>query len=558
MTITQGPLLTSPREYKRTDYFVRRTGAAQNEAGFHRYLADFLGLKLPQVTRTDGGEGILYLETLFPYFFVEQKHGWSGIQARIPMYLGIRDVGKRSAEYILGLEVFERTLRRQRIRSAMSELEAEWRSQLARLTEVARNSQLVLKNIPRRISQGISEDELVASLAVDGRWVSIEEATITLSEQLRTFVSNPVPLVGESSTNVEADLQRLDQALRQSLAVAASLADEKTERERQRVQVVTRLEALREDLERHKDSEVLERLGSELDYGLIAEHVCPTCHQHLEDGADISQHAMTIAESIAFIKRQIVTFEGVQSDHERVIEALDVRQQNLASEIRDYRAGIRAARETLVAANSAPSVVEIAHRIKLENRISELEQLSSQMNSARNSLASVASKWVELREVGSQLEKGDLSESDRSKIGDLQRSIQAQLRSYGFTSVDAVEVEIDSDTYRPVHQGFDLGFDLSASDMIRLIWAYLFGILEVGREASGNHLGLLIFDEPRQQETAHASYGALLAWASRAGQEGSQILFATSEPLDTLNKMLIGRTFNLINLAPGEKLLQPV
>ena len=119
------------------------------------------------------------------------------------------------------------------------------------------------------------------------------------------------------------------------------------------------------------------------------------------------------------------------------------------------------------------------------------------------------------------------------------------------------EIDIDRSPYRPTHEGFDLGFDLSASDMIRVIWAYLFGILDVGREETGNHLGLLIFDEPRQQETARASYQALLANASTSGLGGAQIIFATSEPSQSLLTMLRDRDFNLIDLAPGEKLLQP-
>lgn len=117
---------------------------------------------------------------------------------------------------------------------------------------------------------------------------------------------------------------------------------------------------------------------------------------------------------------------------------------------------------------------------------------------------------------------------------------------------------MDRTTYRPVHEGFDLGFDLSASDMIRVIWAYLFAILAVGQENGGNHLGPLVFDEPRQQEAAHSSDRALLAEASSAGAGGAQVLFATSEPLESRQQMLQGRHYNLISLAAREKLLQPI
>jgi hypothetical protein len=75
----------------------------------------------------------------------------------------------------------------------------------------------------------------------------------------------------------------------------------------------------------------------------------------------------------------------------------------------------------------------------------------------------------------------------------------------------------------------DLQFDLSASDLIRSIWAYRLSFLELARDKETNHLGLLVIDEPGQQEMASESFSALLQRASRAGAYGQQILLATSE-----------------------------
>lgn len=538
------------------DYFVRRRGAAQNSAGFHRFLAEFLGLNLPRVTRTDGSEGLLYLETLFPYFFVEQKHGWSGIQARIPTYLGIRDVGKRSAEYLLGLHSLDRILQRQRVRSSMNELEADWQSSMSKLSEAARLSRIVVQNLPTKISQDISALEIVPKVVVDGEWKDIAAALTFLRQELKIAQETSVPSVGDSAKEVESNLKQMEHALRQALAISASIAEERDEFERQRQQVALRLDALKEDLQRHKDTQVLERLGSEHAHSLLAESVCPTCHQHLEDGAEISPHAMTVSESINFIEQQIATFKGVQSDHERVIGAIKAREQSTTNEVHDYRAGIRAARDTLSSANAMPSVADITRRVKLENRIAELEDLDSGMSEVRSEVETLRQRWLKQRDLLKRLEKDDLSPDDQDRILRLQRSVRVQLEQYGFKSLQPDEVEIDLTTYRPVHEGFDLGFDLSASDMIRLIWAYLFATLEIGQEVGGRHLGFLIFDEPRQQETAKESYGALLTHASLIGQAGAQVLFATSEPLQSLIEMLGDSPANVISLAPGEKLLQ--
>jgi hypothetical protein len=60
-----GPALTAPdKTYKQESFFVRIPGAAQSESGFHTRLAEFIGLKLPQVPRYDAQPGPLYLECL--------------------------------------------------------------------------------------------------------------------------------------------------------------------------------------------------------------------------------------------------------------------------------------------------------------------------------------------------------------------------------------------------------------------------------------------------------------------------------------------------------------
>ncbi|KQU50246.1 hypothetical protein ASG84_26130 [Rhodococcus sp. Leaf278] len=157
-----------------------------------------------------------------------------------------------------------------------------------------------------------------------------------------------------------------------------------------------------------------------------------------------------------------------------------------------------------------------------------------------------------LREV-----RGDeLSDSDKAILRKVGNSMVMQLDAYGFKSIEPSQVEISKVTYRPNHEGFDLGFDLSASDMIRVIWAYLFALLDAGSGPEGNHLGLLIFDEPKQQDTAKESYRSLLQHALKASESGAQVIFATSESSLSLRSMVAQESCNLIDLAPGEKLLQ--
>lgn len=554
VSVDSGPSLTVPSRYSKADYFVRRQGAAQNMAGFHRYLADFLGLTLPQVTRMDGSEGPLYLETLFPYFFVEQKHGWSGIQARIPSHLGIRDVGKRTAEYILGLEAFDRVLQIQRIRSNIAALESEWQSTARQATEVAKLSNVVIQQLPQRIKATLDTSAFLPVVSARNGWVPLDESIQQLQLEV-TASSDRIPTAEEVSSEVEQSLRQHDASLRQALAIFAALEEERTELEAQRGQVQLRLNALSDDLQRHKDSRTLEALGSEYAHALIAEHTCPTCRQHLSDGAEISEFTMSIDESIDFIGQQIKIFEASAADTDRVLAAMSIRQESVVAQLRDHRRAIRVARETLTASSSTPSAAEISRRLILESRIEELSRSRDQLGPLRDAMERLSSDWAAQQARLRELNSNELSESDRAKVDELEQSIRGQLNAYGFRSLVGDEIDVDLSTYRPTHEGFDLGFDLSASDMIRVIWAYLFAILRVGSR-QGNHLGLLIFDEPRQQDTARASYQALLHHASSLDLVDTQVIFATSEPSENLRGMLGAARFNLIDLPSGAKLLQ--
>jgi hypothetical protein len=92
-------------------------------------------------------------------------------------------------------------------------------------------------------------------------------------------------------------------------------------------------------------------------------------------------------------------------------------------------------------------------------------------------------------------EGGALSERGQQKLSEMENSFHQQLTQYKMESLDVAEVKISPDTYQPEVAGVNLTADVSvsASDLIRLHWAYLLDLLEVGAQISGNHPGLVIF-----------------------------------------------------------------
>lgn len=555
--VWDGPLLTDPGDYGQTDYFVRRRNAAVHEAGFHHFLADFLGWELPRVTRMDGSEGLLYLECLFPYFYVEQKHGWSGVQARMPTYLGIREVGKRSAEFILGLEALDRILERQRLTSAASIMESEWQQALDGLTAAVAATGLVLSRGPQRIVRELSAEAFVAQMHDGTKWLEVDAALASLDAEMAELRQRPIQLVGQRAAELEVELSKSQAELDKNLAGLVAMTEEQRELAERRDQLALRVEALEEDLERHKDALVLQDLGSSQSVSLIADHVCPTCHQQLEDGADITSHAMTAAQNIQFVEQQLDTFRAMRADVERVLAAVRGRAAALRQGVASQRTQVRALKDALVGQSNAPSIADVTKVVTTHARRDAISDNRAMLASLRQRLFDLASAYAANRDRLQSLQTDELTSADSQRLAALEAALRVRLVKYQFDSLPPADVDISRETYRPGHEGFDLGFDISASDMIRVIWAYLMSLLSVSGESGGNHLGLLVFDEPRQQETARESYEQLLQQAADEARQDRQILFATSETSAEIRRMLGTATHNLIDIAAGSRIIQP-
>ncbi|ELY4794904.1 hypothetical protein SM098_004317, partial [Cronobacter sakazakii] len=112
---------------KRGSYFLHREGDTDRDMGFYKWLTVFLGWSLPLVPNHNGKDTPLYPSVLFPSWFVEQKKGWSSIMATIPTQFGIKEVKKRSLEFLMALDVNENILKRSAIKNGVDEVVYQWK-----------------------------------------------------------------------------------------------------------------------------------------------------------------------------------------------------------------------------------------------------------------------------------------------------------------------------------------------------------------------------------------------------------------------------------------------
>lgn len=559
VTVFRGPMLSSPdKRYERSDYYALDPGAAQTSTGLHHFLASYLGWDLPQIPRWSGGDSPLYLEALFPLFFVEQKVGWSAIPANFPTYLGLKDMPRRSVEYVMGLKVNEIEVDRQHIEAKIVACRERWASLVEEAYRLAELVSGRVEGIPTDPNLNW-EPELSSHLSIpEGKgWVEINEIASKIRLDLKVEKERSIPTAKDDGDSVEQELSMILEELAEFRAVRhdlmGSLGTERAQLRATRRQ----LNSIEEDLQRHKDATKILSIGGDIGVALGSER-CPTCHQDVNDSLlppDAIDQPMSLEENRDFLLKQRDLFRNLESRGKVIIDKQENEFTLLVERINQSYARSRALQDTQSSASSTPSTAAIQRRVELQARLESLKKVDFAFGKLLSELTVLREDFRGIKADEAKLPSKGLPSGDKARLEALTASITNQLVEYGFSTFRPSDIQVSEETYRPIREGFEIGFELSASDAIRLKWAYQLALLEVTQTLTGaHHPGLLIFDEPRQQETARLSFHRLIARASKVAL-GLQVIFTTSEHKETLHEAIEGLDLNLIDL-PGF-LLQP-
>lgn len=563
VTVFSGPGITTPlaEDVQRNDYFVRVPGAAQSDSGFHFFLAKFLHLELPRVARFDGPPVPLYLETLFPFLFVDQIRGWAGLTSRLPTHFRIVDLWTSAVEFLLSLDIQSNALKRHELDSETERIRSQWTQTLEGLGFNARGLGFVPQNLP-------SEPTAVWPLTPTPRlsvtegdsWQSLEQALAARTRRLAELQQRDIPRIEqvasglrEAVTQAEAELDRLEAGLRE-------LVEDIELEAGQNESLQTRLRALHEDHRKYRDERRLRDRGAPGNLRLV-QNTCPTCKQPLKDvllPQDSPVEPMSLDDNLRFIEGQIGLFEQMREASAELLRAKQQRAHAMKQKIADQAVVLRDRKRSFRGDAEAPSTAAIRETLLEEDRISRLQELQTRFAEFVEKFRILSTQWRANQSALKSLMRTGLSEADRAKLREIEQLIVAQLREYEFRSWNPDTVQLSDQTYRPVREGLDLPspVQLSASDGIRVIWAYLVALLETARRHKTNHPGLIVFDEPQQQHMKEISFAALVKRLGPCGQHGQQAIIATSEKRASLDGMLSGVQASVIELP--DRALQPL
>ncbi|WP_280169336.1 hypothetical protein [Priestia megaterium] len=551
VSVILGPKLTNPAiNYKSQDMYIHSGGASTNALGFHTYLEQFLNWKLPYVTSFKGGEKKLYLQTIFPAFFIEQVRGWSDFLATVPTYYGIKNVTNRVIEFLLNLDVINTQKKQVEVIDKKQNIMAQWKNTYNNLEKLSQKISSNIEGISNK-PEIIHEDSLNMFLVIkkDNKEIFFQDYLDKLRQQLLsletieedTTISNRIEeskkeldILMEQLNNYELYYRELSNTFRMEHA-------NYTERKEQ-------LQDIEEDLVKNKDFAKLLKLGSDLNLSL-SKDACPTCHQSIKESLlpqSIQQEPMSINENINFLEGQRSMLKVAIGASDKTITQCKAELEMLKNKMNETRLSIRTIKRELISDDRLPSYAHIEKIIYLKNEVKHLEEVEKDFNEYMMLFLNLSQEWDGILEEEASLPDQYFSETDLKKLEDLQRCFRKYVTEFGYESKETDKIEISQDRYFPTVNGFDMKFDSSASDHIRAIWAYTIALYAVSTKYECNHPGFILFDEPGQHQinTSHIKEFVKALYQLNGN---NQFIVATSLQKEEFLEISKGIEFNYIH-----------
>lgn len=563
--VWHGPALTDPANAGAgDDLFLHQSGSASRDHGFHKLLSDLLGWDLPEVATYSGDLRTLYLDVIFPFLLVDQQSWGTAGPRKVERYQ-IREPQRKATEFLLSLTGPGAESRRAELEQTMNSLRTRWAASRTSIETLAGTVGGRIIGVPEHAAGGqarsakpqpTSLDEAGLQVLENGEWIDVDAVLGHLAEEMRAAREATERTIAPGvDARTQRELQTARSQLGDLIAAIRLVEQDQSLSEAQLAALDRRLSTLFEERDRNTDIRTLVRLGSQVAASHMADHNCPTCRQSLDavESEDLGP-ALDVEQSLALLNAQITTTQKMRDRAQQVARQATNAYAAMQREADQLRTTVRALEADILAPAETPSTGDIARQVTLELRHSELLRIQAAVAERLDELTDLAAQIADTRVQLNELPSG-VPDSDTQRVNAVASEMRRRLATTRFDSYDVDAISLDQDSFQPARSEFDINTDVSASDVVRIKVAYLDAIRAIG-QAQGRHPGLLILDEPRQQDIDPNDYAAMLQYLNDTTDADGQVIITSATPQPDLAALLDPINPHVVDLGT-QRLLQP-
>ncbi|GAA4196120.1 hypothetical protein GCM10022289_01320 [Pedobacter jeongneungensis] len=501
-----------------------------SENGFQTFLFSFLGMKQVELPTYDRKLSKLYFENILPLFFVEQRAGWSQIQARQVLRYNIKDLKKVAFEFLFGMDRFNIHVSEIRLK----ELDLELKKLKEELSGKEENLFI--------ISNGEMTDEvLIVNTDSIGK-ASISDFIAYLDERYKAEASlvesaaNPVANFEDSKVNLREKIKIANYQLRKANERVEKITLEINEYEKylDRIQI-----------NKYKNKQLKKIKEAETDVNITT---CPVCEAKLlpsdEDEcklchSDFRKKMSTPDQNLKFLEDEEATFKKVIE--KRLLDRRKVFEQrnNLKDEISNLEKELDHQITTFAGSDFALLRQRILNADSLYKDQERFKRIRERWDALIPLRQTIKADQASLDKLKAEVDAYRQTESDQTTIDTIRMFLQENVKSLGLFKknrdlITAIKLDA-SDNYTPYLDKYDIYNISSSSDNIRIILSYYLALLQTSVKLKSKGKikfpDVLILDEPKQQNLDNDSLIDCINVMANLPVNSGQIILTTFSEL---------------------------
>jgi hypothetical protein len=485
---------SSDGETRRSVMQTRRKTMQDVAGGFQHFFFAWMKWPRTKVTTFRGEPSEIYFENLAPSFYIEQKEGWTAVQAlQVSRYSQVQ-IGEIATEYLLGavdniaLRVSQQEAAQQRAVLKESAEDVAGRVNAlfsARGWGVSWSSHGTITSIAKRWRESSLLETLKAGANVDldARITSLASRIVNLRKALTTDPVDPNDLstmaaVSQQAIELKNERHRLNvdlNALKLQRTQAAELGGSLDGRIQSAV-----------DLLRLKSTGV----------GRLDHVECPTCHRDLDpstfaltrqSSVEVEAHIEGLRRDRSLMKSNETGIRLAMAAQAGKLAVIDEKLKEADQTITSVADAIGTVREQLTRRAADLSAAE-----REQDRVVEVKKQLAQLQGEVNAWIKRVNAIDSLDEVRTDV---------LSRRARFEEALVRYIRELGHNGVtpenfDKVRLDDNCVPFLGARRLHALG---SASDQSRLVAAYSMALADASLSLGGLHPGFVLLDEPLQQ-----------------------------------------------------------